>query len=134
MELKKSAIDIVLVTRRQADMVAFYRDRLGFPVQGEVDIPDIARIVRMACGQSLIRLVAPAGTAALPPALPGPILAALGLRAMSIQVADLQSDLTGWKSAGVTVQQDYTDLRPGVAVAVIEDPDGNAIEVMCQQP
>lgn len=132
MHLKKAALDVVLVTQHLEAMTAFYTDCLGFPVAGRVSIPDTYDIVRLACGESVIRLCAP--TAPLAMLAPeGGMLAASGMRALSFSVSGLGALFAGFEQACVRIQTPLRELRPGVFVAVIEDPDGNAIELQCQE-
>jgi catechol 2,3-dioxygenase-like lactoylglutathione lyase family enzyme len=132
MKLKKAALDVVLVTRNLEAMVDFYRGILGFPVEGEVDIPQVCTIVRMACGDSLIRICRPTGEA-LTPAPAGDMLSAAGIRALVLSVEELEQLAAQWESAGVKFQVPCRQQRPGLMLAVIEDPDGNAIEIQCHQ-
>ena len=71
--LKKSSIDLGIVTTNGAAMLAFYRDVLGFRYEREMPMPVGTGVMhRMFCGDSLIKLVVlPAAPAkAAPMAMP----------------------------------------------------------------
>ena len=56
--IKKSSIDLGIVTTNGAAMLAFYRDTLGFTYERQIPMPVGDGIMhRMYCGESLIKLV-----------------------------------------------------------------------------
>ena len=56
--IKKSAIDLGIVTTNGDAMLAFYRDTLGFTYERQIPMPIGDGIMhRMDCGESLIKLV-----------------------------------------------------------------------------
>lgn len=58
----------------------------------------------------------------------GELSDALGIRWITFDVDDLDGIAT--RADGSPVQMPVTELRPGLRVAIIEDPDGNAIELV----
>jgi catechol 2,3-dioxygenase-like lactoylglutathione lyase family enzyme len=82
---------------------------------------------RLWCGDSLIKVVAPAKTPdAKPPG--GGIPAALGYRYWTMTISNLSELMSELKAADVKVVIDETEIRPGVTIAIVEDPDGNLVE------
>jgi glyoxylase I family protein len=124
----KDSIDLGIVTRNRAAMVAFYRDTLGFEDLGESQ-SIVGTMHRLVCGTSAIKLVTPVEPpAAIAP--PGGIPAATGYRYWTISVPDLAEVLRACEAAGRPVVVPPTQARPGVTVAIVEDPDGNWLEFL----
>jgi glyoxylase I family protein len=122
------SIDLGIVTGDLAPMVAFYRDTLGFDDLGEAE-SIVGTMHRLACGTSHIKLVPPATR---PPAAapPGGVGAATGYRYWTISVPDLDEVLRACEAAGRPIVLPPTVARPGVTVAMVEDPDGNWVEFL----
>jgi glyoxylase I family protein len=125
------SLDVGLVTAEAAPMAAFYRDVLELPYLGEVTLPGLGVLRKFQCGHSLIKLLAPfeapergtkgAGFAGV-----------AGIRYFTLTVADLAASLERCRRAGAPVLVEATTVRPGVMAAMVEDPDGNAVELMTQ--
>lgn len=128
MELAKDSVDLGIVTRELAPMVAFYRDMLGFTDMGESE-SIVGTMHRLVCGSSHIKLVRP-GTPPPADAASGGVGSATGYRYWTISVADLSEVLGRCEQAGRPVVLPPTVARPGVTVAMVEDPDGNWVEFL----
>ncbi|MEA2675371.1 MAG: hypothetical protein QOI92_2563 [Chloroflexota bacterium] len=103
--------------------VAFYRAQLGFEVEQEM-LPAFARI-RM--GDLSLWLAGPASSAARPMpsgATPEPG----GWNRFVIEVDDLAAMVVRLRAAGAVFRNDIVK-GPGGRQILLEDPDGNAIEL-----
>jgi catechol 2,3-dioxygenase-like lactoylglutathione lyase family enzyme len=60
----------------------------------------------------------------------GPFFATTGLRYLTFYVSDLDAILERAAARGGTLQHGPTEIGPGVRIAVLVDPDGNAIEMV----
>jgi catechol 2,3-dioxygenase-like lactoylglutathione lyase family enzyme len=127
-EPSKDSVDLGIVTRDLAPMVAFYRDVLGLADLGESQTI-VGTMHRLACGTSAIKLVRPEPLPAAT-APPGGVGAATGYRYWTISVPDLAAVLRACEAAGRPVVLPPTVARPGVTVAMVEDPDGNWVEFL----
>ena len=126
--LTKDSIDLGIVTTDPSAMVGFYRDVLGFEDQGEMPMPG-GQMHRLACGTSIVKIVA---LRSAPPATapPGGIQGATGYRYWTISVSNLAEVVAACESAGRPVVVPVTELRPGITIAIVEDPDGNWVELL----
>ena len=126
-ELKKDSIDLGIVTRDAGPMVAFYRDLLGFMDEGQMPMPNIGTMTRLRCGTSLIKIVeaTPKSDAA-----PGGIVGSSGYRYWTMTVTNLEALVDSLKAAEVSVIIPVTELRPGIRIAMVADPDGNWVEFL----
>lgn len=127
-QLTKDAIDLGIVTVDAAAMLAFYRDVLGFVDGGENPMPG-GTMHRLQCGASTIKLVSPRKA---PPAKapPGGIQGGTGYRYWTISVSNIAEVVADCRAAGRDVVVPITELRPGVTIAIVEDPDGNWVELL----
>ncbi|SNR65401.1 VOC family protein [Blastococcus mobilis] len=127
-ELTKDSIDLGVVTKDPAACLAFYRDVLGLKDLGESPMPG-GTMHRLGCGTSVIKLISPRK----PPAAeapPGGLRGGTGYRYWTISVSNLPEVVAAAESAGHPVVVPPTELRPGVSIAMIEDPDGNWVELL----
>ena len=125
--LKKDSIDLGIVTRNPETMLAFYRDRLGFNLEGEMPMAGGGNMLRLMCGTSMIKLVTP-GKLADVDAPPGGIGGATGYRYFTMSVSNLDEVTQECTESGSSVAVPVTEIRPGVRIAIVTDPDGNWVE------
>jgi len=128
LKLTKDSIDLGIVTNDPAKALAFYRDVLGFEDAGETPMPG-GMMHRLLCGTSTIKLVTPKKA---PPATApgGGIQGATGYRYWTISVSNLAELVQQCEAASVKVVVPITELRPGITIAIVEDPDGNWVEFL----
>ena len=126
-ELAKDSIDLGIVTTNGDAMVTFYRDVLGFVEEPQTPFPMGGVMHRLRCGTSLIKIVVPTDAPADKPA-PGPITRATGVRYWTMIVSNLADIVASTEAAGYKTVVPVTDVRPGVTIAMVEDPDGNWVE------
>lgn len=129
MQLQKDALDLGIVTADGPAMLTFYRDVLGLAEAGTVELPGVGKVTRLQCGRSIIRLMVPAQpVAARAPG--GGYAAASGLRYWTLTVADIETAMAACRDAGCRIAVDIVSPRPGLRAAMVEDPDGNTLELM----
>lgn len=126
-QLQKNAIDLGIVTSNLEPMVAFYRDLLGFREEPSTPFHGGGVMVRLWCGDSLIKIVAPEPAPTIKPA-PGPLEQATGYRYWTMRVDNLEEVVALCADAGHKVIVPITEVRPGVTISMVEDPDGNWVE------
>lgn len=129
LNLTKDSIDLGIVTTQPEKMLAFYRDMLGFEMKGEMPLPKGGRMYRLLCGTSMVKIVVngqpPAASSA-----PGGIPAATGYRYFTISVSNLRDCVERCRAAGYKISIPEKEIRPGVVMAMVEDPDGNWVEFL----
>lgn len=128
-ELTKEGIDLGIVTSNPEEMLRFYRDTLGLVQEPDTPFPAGGTMHRLWCGKSLIKIVAPdpAPTESSPPA---PIPRATGYRYWTISVSNISQMTDACAAAGYKVTMPVTEIRPGVSISMIEDPDSNWVELL----
>jgi catechol 2,3-dioxygenase-like lactoylglutathione lyase family enzyme len=103
--------------------VAFYVDRLGFAVEQEM-LPAFARVRR---GDLSLWLAGPSASAARP--MPdGRRPEPGGWNRFVIEVDDLTSTVADLRAAGASFRNDIV-TGPGGKQILVDDPDGNPIEL-----
>jgi catechol 2,3-dioxygenase-like lactoylglutathione lyase family enzyme len=126
--LARPALDVGVVPRDAERALAFWRDSLGLPVVAIVPLPGVGTLYRLACGESFVKILAldPPPAACAPR---GGYAGATGLRYVTLAIENLDEAVARCRADGWTVAVDVRPLRPGVRVAMIEDADGNTVEL-----
>ena len=94
-----------------------------------MDLPGGTKLHRLQCGTSWVKLLEPASPPTVA-AAPGGIAGASGMRYFTISVADLDGLTAGAKDWGANIAVPVTEFRPGVRISIVEDPDGNWVELL----
>jgi catechol 2,3-dioxygenase-like lactoylglutathione lyase family enzyme len=130
-QLTKDSIDLGVVIRDSEASLAFYRDTLGFEHVADMPMPGGATMHRLMCGTTLVKLVKfdPPPEAVNPP---GGINKASGYRYFTISVGNLSDVLAQCEQGGYKVIWKKREIRPGVYVGMVEDPDGNWVEFIAE--
>ncbi len=129
--LRKNAIDLGIVTANPEAMVAFYRDLLGFREEPSTPFPMGGKMYRLWCGNSLIKIVAPDPKPEQGPP-PGPIAEATGNRYWTMIVENIEELVALCEANGHNIVVPIREVRPGVTIAMVEDPDRNWVEFVAQ--
>lgn len=129
LEISKESVDLGIVTRDAENLLKFYRDTLGLELDGEMDMPGGGHMTRLKCGSTVLKIVVngrdPSASAA-----PGGIGGATGFRYFTISVTNLEEATDECSSAGYKIAVPATEIRPGITISIIEDPDGNWVELL----
>jgi catechol 2,3-dioxygenase-like lactoylglutathione lyase family enzyme len=129
METVKDSIDLGIVVSDAAKALAFYRDTLELEPVGEMPMPNGGRMYRLACGTSHLKLVS-LGKTPSAKAAPGGPFEGLGIRYITIHVPDIRGLMARLEAKGIKASMPITEIRPGVFVAMVVDPDGNTVEFL----
>jgi predicted enzyme related to lactoylglutathione lyase len=129
LEIAKDSIDIGIVTNNIDSMLKFYRDTLGLELEGELDMPGGMKMTRLICGTTIVKLVVMAQDPGNKPA-PGGLAGGTGYRYWTISCNNLEAVTEKCDQAGYTIQVAPREIRPGVTISMIEDPDGNWLELL----
>jgi len=128
-QLGKQAIDLGIVTTNGEAMLAFYRDVLGFKYLRDMPMPGGSGTMhQLMCGDSMIKIVVLPSTPAV--AAPGGIQGATGYRYWTITVTNMAELLAACADKGHKIIMKERELRPGVRIGMVADPDGNWVEFL----
>lgn len=128
-KLAKPALDLGCVTADAARALAFYTGPLGFQKLEEIPFPGVGVLHRLKVGESFFKLMAPdKPPSAKPPA--GGITGGLGFRYVTFALTNLDETVEACRGAGAKILVEPRALRPGVRMAMVEDPDGNTVELL----
>lgn len=130
MTTQRTAIDVGILVGDLEQSLRFYRDALGLSVVAEVrtSLIGTGRMVQIQHGASLLKLVE---LAARPPAQRNAALAAArGYRYITLLVDDIAAILAQVERASASIVLPRTQLDNGTEIAMIEDPDGNVVELV----
>ncbi len=132
----KPGVDIGISIRDSAKTLAFYCDLLGLehvmdmPMPGGVAGPGVMH--RVQCGATTLKFV---NLNPLPSVnVPGGPGAATGIRYLTIWVRNLHEAVDAARAAGHKIALEPSEIRAGVTITMIEDPDGNWVELLQNDP
>ena len=126
--ITKAGFDLGIVTNNGDAMLEFYRDVVGLEFEATMVLEaiGIARMDRLRCNDSVLKLVTP--TTDVPAGVGGGIEGCTGMRYLTIAVDDIDAAVADCVAAGAPVVWPLREVRPGVSIAMVEDPDGNWLE------
>jgi len=81
---------------------------------------------RVWANESLLKIVVPTKDVSAGPK--GGMMGASGMRYFTLSVPNVQTALDACADAGAPIIWDRREVRPGVVVGMVEDPDGNWVE------
>ncbi len=128
-DVRKAAIDIGIVAKDIDAMLAFYRDVIGLEFEAAISMPGGGVMNRFKVGDSVIKIIE-LDPAAPADAVPGGIRAATGYRYWTITVGNLEACVQKATDSGSEVVVPVKQVRPGITIAIIADPDGNWLELL----
>ena len=128
-ELRKDSIDLGIVIKDSQRSLAFYRDVLGFEHVADTPMPPplSGTMHRLMCGTTLIKLVKLDEVPTAEPA-PGGLGGGTGYRYFTMTISNLPEITRACRDSGARIIIDNVELRPGLMVSMVEDPDGNWVE------
>lgn len=130
MQLTAAHLDLGIAVTDMEASLGFYRDTLGLEETSDRDMRGIGRMVKLAVGASTLKLIAPEKPAT-GRAVPGGHLGGVpGLRYLTFEISDLEETVETCKQAGHTIALGPLPLGPDVQLAMVEDPDGNWVELV----
>lgn len=124
MKPAKNCLDLGLIVGDIQASLAFYRDRLGLDYVGSNPVW-FGTLHRLRFGESDFKLIDPSTP---PSAGPIGLEAALGFRYVTFVVSNLEEVCQSLKEEGVAFEKEPFEIRPGVTIAMVLDPDGNVVE------
>jgi predicted enzyme related to lactoylglutathione lyase len=129
LKIADPGIDVGIVAHDATSMLSFYRDLLGLKEETAIVMPGGGVMNRLRAGDSLVKILV---FNQPPPSngTPGGIKGTSGLRYLTIHVSNLNETTRTIAMAGHTIVVDCKTLREGVAISIIEDPDGNYLELV----
>lgn len=120
----KDSLDLGVVVSDIEASLAFYRDTLGLTYVG-TNAVGFGTLHRLRFGTSDFKLIDPANPV---PAGPKGLTASLGLRYVTFVITNLDEVCEKLVAQGVTYEIEPVEIRPGVRIAMVHDPDGNVVE------
>ena len=128
-DLGQNAIDLGIVVTDSDAALGFYRDLLGMVHEGDIPMPvgGGGTMHRLRLGDTLVKLVKFDSVPEARPA-PGGIPGGTGYRYFTIHANNLAEMMDACADAGAPVVVPTSEIRPGVTIGMVEDPDGNIVE------
>ncbi len=108
---------------------AFYQDVIGLEYLCDLRVGG-SLIRRFAHRDAVVKLWQDDETPRLANPPHGYAGRAAGLRYFTLQIDDVRETVRRCASAGVNIPTPLTEFRPGVPFAVVEDPEGNWLELI----
>ena len=123
------AIDIGIVTSNKESILNFYENILGFTNEVQIPFPGLGTVNKISYGIGYIKVLVlddkPSNTNPI-----GDFSTSNGIRYITINLSNLDELITICSKNNVAIINSGMTIRPGVTVALIQDPDGNLIELM----
>ncbi|MYA35539.1 MAG: VOC family protein [Gammaproteobacteria bacterium] len=129
MQLQKDAIDIGIIAAEIEPMLTFYRDVLGLVFETAIPFPGGGTMHRFRAGGSVVKVIElePQPEVQAPR---GGIRGATGYRYWTIHVEALEDCVEKIGAAGYRIIVPAREIRSGISIAIVADPDGNWVELL----
>jgi catechol 2,3-dioxygenase-like lactoylglutathione lyase family enzyme len=126
MKPAKDALDLGVLVSDINKSLDFYHNILGLELINETSVW-YGKIHRLRFGNSDLKLVDPNE---LPPKGAIGLDKQLGYRYITFVVENLSEICEELQKKGIRFVLEQTETRPGIHVAMVEDPDGNTVELL----
>jgi len=124
MEIAKDSLDLGIVVGDIKASLTFYVDILGLKFVEKMPVW-VGTMHRLRLGNSDFKLIDPKNK---PPKGPIGLDAQLGFRYVTFIIKNLSKVCEELRSRGVEFELPEKEMRPGVRIAMVRDPDGNIVE------
>ena len=124
MRIEKDSLDLGVVISNIQKSLMFYKDTLGLEYVSETPIW-FGVMHRLRYGNSDLKLIDPH---TLPPKGLVGLDRQLGFRYITFVIKNLSSLCALLQRKGIKFVISEKEIRPGVRIAMVEDPDGNIVE------
>lgn len=128
-ELTSAGVDLGIVVDDLDAALGFYRDVVGLRYDGENPVPGGGTMHRLYAGESMIKLVCPDPAPEARP-VSGDPMDGLGYRYWTMSVSNIDEVYAACTASGAEVVRPPSEIVPGVHIAVVLDPAGNALEFL----
>ena len=123
-------LQIGIVPADLARSLAFYRDVLQLPYVGPMPVGEERTLHNFTVGDAILKLWDG-------PRTPEPARLAerdeiAGLRWFTMNIDEIDAAVERCRVAGGPIPMPVQELRPGLRVAIVLDPDGNQVELVEQ--
>ena len=120
----KNSLDLGILVSDIKTSLEFYRDFLGLEYMGETPVW-FGTMYRLRFGTSDFKIIQPN---TIPPKGPIGLESQLGFRYVTFVIQDLTAVCKELQSKGIEFFLTEKEIRPGVRIAMVKDPDGNIVE------
>jgi catechol 2,3-dioxygenase-like lactoylglutathione lyase family enzyme len=124
MEPAKDSLDLGILVSDITASLKFYRDTLGLKFIEEIPVW-FGKMHRLRFGNSDFKLIDPAQR---PPKGAVGLESQLGFRYVTFVIKNLSKVCAELRSKGIEFTVQEKEVRPGVRIAMVKDPDGNIVE------
>jgi catechol 2,3-dioxygenase-like lactoylglutathione lyase family enzyme len=124
MKPAKNSLDMGVIVSNIKDSLNFYQNILGLELVGTVPLW-FGTMHRLRFGTSDFKLIEPK---VLPPRGAVGLENQLGFRYVTFVIENLSELSADLQKIGIEFTVPEKELRPGVRIAMVKDPDGNIVE------
>ncbi len=124
MELAKDSLDLGILVSDINTSLKFYQDLLGLKFIEKIPVW-FGTMYRLRFGNSDFKLIDPKNK---PPKGPVGLDAQIGFRYVTFVIKNISKVCEELKKKGIDFEIPEKEIRPGVKIAMVRDPDGNVVE------
>tara|TARA_B100000029_G_C17604086_1_gene966793 strand:- start:4247 stop:4654 length:408 start_codon:yes stop_codon:yes gene_type:complete len=123
------SIDVGIVTYNPDKMLDFYSNTLGLIREAEIPFPNLGVVNKFVFGDGYLKILVLESEPQNQNII-GNFTVMNGIRYITINLSNIEEIISECKKNNIVIVNEPIEIRPKVTVAVIQDPDGNLIEMM----
>ena len=130
--MNASGLQVGLVPADLQRSLTFYRDVLQLPQGDTIPLGDGMALHIFNVGDAIVKVIEQPTVPATAPSAPRFEMTGMRWFTFYLDPGDIDTAMDRCAKAGATIEMPLTEIRAGLRVSIVADPDGNSVELVEQ--
>jgi len=130
--MNASGLQVGLVPADLQRSLAFYRDVLQIPQGDTIPLGEGMALHVFKVGDAIVKLIEQPTAVADKPVAPRFEMTGIRWFTFYLDPGDIDTAMKRCEAAGADIEMPLTEIRAGLRVSIVADPDGNSVELVEQ--
>ena len=128
--MNASGLQVGLVPSDLQRSLMFYRDVLQLPPGDTIPLGEGMALHVFKVGDAIVKLLEQPTPVTAKPAAPRFEMTGIRWFTFYLDPGDIDTAMQRCEAAGAEIEMPLTEIRPGLRVSLVSDPDGNTVELV----